>query len=60
MLLLDQALENKKFDTRLVERNIKRGVIQLKDAEQAESALADDAENAEWQNLDELANQSGE
>jgi hypothetical protein len=52
MPLLHEASEAKKFDTRMVERNITRGVVPAADADKIVKGLPDDAANAEWVNLD--------
>ena len=60
MTLLHEAVEQKKYDVRLVERNIARGVITAQDAQQAGQELPDDAENAEYVSIDALmADQTG-
>ena len=46
MALLHEAVEKKKLDVRMVERNVARGVITQADADQATKGLPDDAENA--------------
>jgi hypothetical protein len=55
MTLLHEAVEAKKLDVRMVERNIARGVIAAEDADKAAKKLPDDADNAEWISLDTLA-----
>jgi hypothetical protein len=57
MTLLHEAVESKKLDVRVVQRNIDRGVIKAEDAEKSAKGLPDDAANAEWSNIDELAKQ---
>ncbi len=54
MTLLPDALESKKLDTRVVERNLVRGVIAQADLDKNLKALPDDSANAEYTNLEEL------
>ena len=58
MSLLHEAVEIKKLDTRVVERNVDRGVIQNKEVEKALKELPDDSGNAEYVNVEELALES--
>lgn len=61
MTLLHDAVKEKKFDVRMVERNVARGVVTAEEAEKALASLPDDAENAETISLDALiADDSGE
>jgi hypothetical protein len=55
MALLDEAVESKKFDTRVVERNVQRGVVRPEDVQKSLSSLPDDAENATYVNIESLA-----
>ena len=59
MALLHEAVEEKKLDVRMVERNIARGVITQTDADQAAKALPDEAENSTWVSVDSLAQDEG-
>ncbi len=54
MSLLNEAVEDKKFDIRVVERNISRGLVLDEDWKKVEAALPDDADNADYLNLDTL------
>ncbi len=54
MALLNESVEFKKLDVRLVERNISRGVLSAAELQSAVEELPDDAENAEWVSLDSL------
>ena len=54
MSLLHEAVEQKKFDVRMVERNVSRGIVQASDVQQSISSLPDDAEFAEYISLDSL------
>ena len=56
MTLLNEAVEAKKFDTRMIERNIARGVIAAQDADQVSKNLPDDGEGADWVSIDSLMN----
>lgn len=54
MTLLHEAVDFKKMDTRVVERNIDRGVLNAKELEKALKDLPDDAENADFVSIDSL------
>lgn len=54
MVLLFDSVESKKLDVRLIERNINRGVLKPEELDEAIKNLPDDAENADWVNLDSL------
>ncbi len=56
MTLLHEALESKKFDTRVVERHLSRGMLSHEDFEKSVKKLPDDNANAEWIRIDSLAN----
>lgn len=55
MALLHESVDFKKLDTRMVERNVNRGVISADDVKRAMKDLHDDAENAEYVAIDSLA-----
>jgi hypothetical protein len=55
MTLLNDALQEKKFDVRVVEKNLARGVVQDDEVQKLTKQLPDDAANASWVNLEELA-----
>ena len=55
MTLLHEAVDSKKLDVRVVERNIERGVVRPQDADQALKNLQDDADNAMYVSIDEIA-----
>ena len=57
MSLLHEAIQDKKFDTRVIEKNLVRNVITDKDVKAKIETLPDDAENATYINLDEIAEQ---
>jgi hypothetical protein len=48
MTLLNEAVNSKKLDTRMIERNVARGVITSKEVDAHLAQLPDDAERAEW------------
>jgi hypothetical protein len=45
MALLHESTAEKKFDTRMIERNLQRGRLQASDLDQFLKTLPDDAEN---------------
>lgn len=55
MTLLFDAVNEKKFDTRVLERNVTRGVVTAEAADKISRDLPDDAANAEYVNVEELA-----
>lgn len=54
MSLLHEAVLEKKFDTRVVERNINRGMTQPSELKKFLEQLPDDSENADFSSVDEL------
>jgi hypothetical protein len=56
MTLLHEAVDAKKMDVRLVERNMLRGVLTQDDVEKNLKKLPDDAANAEYISIESLAN----
>jgi hypothetical protein len=56
MTLLNDAVEQKKFDTRMVERNVARQVLSQDEVEKNLKKLPDDSENAEYTSIESLAN----
>lgn len=60
MALLDEAVEEKKFDTRMIERNLLRGVISEADVQSSIKNLPDDAENGSWVSIESLKNDGEE
>jgi hypothetical protein len=54
MTLLHDAIQEKKLDSRLVEKNLAKGHISPADYEKTLKALPDDSENADYTNLEEL------
>jgi hypothetical protein len=57
MKLLKEATEEKKFDIRVVEKNITRGLTRADEYQKFLKELPDEAANAEWVNVEELHNQ---
>jgi hypothetical protein len=55
MSLLHESIDSKKFDTRMLEKNLVRNVVTDKEAKAHVEALPDDSENAIFINLDEVA-----
>ena len=55
MALLHEAVDKKKMDTRVVERNVARGVIRPEDVQKAVKDLPDDSANAEYVSIEDLA-----
>lgn len=54
MTLLHDAVEAKKFDVRVVERNLTRGLITTDELDKAGKKLTDDAEGGDWVSIDSL------
>ncbi len=48
-------MNEKKLDPRVLERNVSRGVIRAEDAQKSLKELPDDAANADFVSIDELA-----
>jgi hypothetical protein len=57
MSLLHEAIHEKKFDVRMLERNLVRNVVTDKEAKTFLESLPDDSENAAYTSLDELSEQ---
>ena len=57
MSLLHESINEKKFDVRMLERNLVRNVVTDKEAKSFIDQLPDDAENAAFISLDELDEQ---
>ncbi len=58
MVLLDEAVEKKKFDTRMIERNVARNVVSSVEVEKMFSQLPDDEESAIWVSTESLEDES--
>jgi len=59
MLLLSKALEDKKFDLRIIEKNLARGILQAQEQAKSVQQLPDDSASAEWVSLDDIQNSDG-
>lgn len=57
MSLLHEAIDQKKFDVRMLEKNLVRNVVSEKEVKSFVDQLPDDAENATLISLDEIAEQ---
>jgi hypothetical protein len=55
MSLLHEAIDQKKFDVRMLEKNLVRNVVSEKEVKSFIDQLPDDAENAATISLDEIA-----
>lgn len=55
MPLLIDATEAKKFDVRLTDRHLERGLITQTELNKVTKDLPDDADNAGWVSVDTLA-----
>ncbi len=60
MVLLSDAVQFKKFDTRLVERSISRGALSSSELEVALKQLPDDSENATWVSVDTFTDEGAD
>lgn len=54
MALLSEALKQKKFDVRMIERGYTKGHYSAAEVEKNQNQLPDDKENADHINLDEV------
>lgn len=54
MALLQNALQDKEFDVRMIARGLSKGLIQQDEVEKHQKKLADDEANADYINLDSL------
>lgn len=55
MTLLHEAVENKKFDIRIIEKNLSKGLITTTDFQKSVDQLPDDSENAAWVTIESLS-----
>jgi hypothetical protein len=55
MSLLHDSIQEKKFDVRMLDKNLVRNVITDKEVKTHFEQLPDDAENADYINIEELA-----
>ncbi len=60
MVLLSEAVLVKKFDTRLVERSLAKGLLSSHELQAALQELPDDAANADWVSLESFTQPAGE
>ena len=51
---LKKAIEEKKFDVRVVEKNVSRQVVRSADVDRNAQQLPDDSASAEWVDIDQL------
>ena len=58
MSLLHEAIHEKKFDVRMLEKNLVRNVVTDKDVKVMVEQLPDDAANAEFITLDQISEQN--
>lgn len=54
MSLLHDSIQSKKFDTRMLEKNLVRGNATDKEYKSHVESLPDDSENADFSSLDDL------
>jgi hypothetical protein len=54
MALLHEAVDEKKLDVRVSERNISRGVISADELQKALDKLPDDGDNSQWVSIEAL------
>ena len=54
MSLLHDSIQEKKFDVRMLDKNLVRNVVADKDVKAYLEQLPDDSENAEYISIDEL------
>lgn len=55
MTLLHEAVEAKKYDVRVIERNVARNVIAAADVDKVVKGLPDDAEAGDWISIESIA-----
>lgn len=60
MTLLFEASQEKRFDLRVVERNLRRGIVAPEEFKKSTDKVADDASNAEYTRIEDLAVQEDE
>jgi hypothetical protein len=59
MTLLHNAIEAKKFDSRVMERNLQRSLVKTEEVQASVAALQDDAEFAEYVSIDAISSGDG-
>jgi hypothetical protein len=57
MALLHEAVEVKKLDTRIIDRSLAKGHVTKEEVQKSFKDLPDDAANAEWISIDNIAAQ---
>ncbi|MCC7440358.1 MAG: hypothetical protein IT285_01915 [Bdellovibrionales bacterium] len=57
MTLLDEAVREKLYDVRVVEKNVDRKIVARKEWDKVVSTLGQDEDTASWISLEELAAQ---
>lgn len=60
MTLLFEASQEKRFDLRVVERNLRRGIVAPEEFKKSTDKVADDTSNAEYTRIEDLAVQEDE
>lgn len=58
MTLLNDAIQDKKFDVRMMDKNMSRGEVTADDVQKAVKSLPDDAANAEFISVETLMAQA--
>ena len=56
MTLLKDAMEAKKFDSRIQERSLQKGLLKAEELKKQTDLLPDDADNAEYVSIETIAN----
>ncbi len=54
MVLLNDAVQEKKFDVRIIEKNVERGVLSSDELAKALKTLPDDSAHAQFVSVDSL------
>jgi hypothetical protein len=57
MSLLHDSINSKKFDVRMLDKNLTRNVVTDKEVKAHVEQLPDDAENAEYSSVEDIAEQ---
>jgi hypothetical protein len=55
MTLLHEAVEAKKYDSRVIERNVARGAISAEEVQKITKGLPDDTEAGQWVSIQSIA-----
>ncbi len=56
MTLLKDAMDDKKYDSRIQERSLQKGILKAEELKKQTENLVDDAENAEYVSIETIAN----